>query len=300
MGLTDNPGGAAMAGFYATLFGAGLAVVSKKLLHRLVFMASMVVGMFCLYLCQIRSLIIMLGVCLIVFVGMLLLRGRIADALRLVGAATAIIVLSFTMAVSVGGESVTNRLGTLVEGDASSVYFSNRGMFLEHTIRELLPEYPLGAGLGRWGMMRFYFGDSHNPDSQPIYVEIQWTGWLLDGGVPLILCYVAAIVAALVVAARIGAGRRYAGSRELQIWAAVVLGYGIGAVAVTFNAPIFLAQAGLEFWMMNAALFAAARALSATNPASGARADVAPAPALPVRGGPLPPRRAAASRPRGA
>jgi hypothetical protein len=39
----------------------------------------------------------------------------------------------------------------------------------------------------------------------------------------------------------------------------VVLAHGVGALALTFSYPIFLSQAGMEFWLLNAALFAAAR-----------------------------------------
>ena len=35
---------------------------------------------------------------------------------------------------------------------------SNRGAFVTQTIGELLDQYPLGAGVGRWGMMNTYFG----------------------------------------------------------------------------------------------------------------------------------------------
>jgi hypothetical protein len=100
---------------------------------------------------------------------------------------TALVVATFTWAVAIGGESTLERLSSLVSDRADAVYQQNRGHFLEDTINVLLPQYPLGAGLGRWGMMNSYFGDKSNPLTQQIWVEIQWTGWLLDGGVPLII-----------------------------------------------------------------------------------------------------------------
>ncbi len=33
----------------------------------------------------------------------------------------------------------------------------------------------------------------------------------------------------------------------------------MGATALTFSYPIFLSQSGMEFWLLNATLFAAAR-----------------------------------------
>ena len=37
-----------------------------------------------------------------------------------------------------------------------------------------------------------------------------------------------------------------------------MLAYDVGAVALTFNYPLFIGQGGMEFWLLNAALFTAA------------------------------------------
>ena len=57
------------------------------------------------------------------------------------------------------------------------------------TFNELLFEYPLGAGLGRWGMAAGYFGSSREL-ATPVWAEIQFTGWMIDGGVLMIALYV--------------------------------------------------------------------------------------------------------------
>ena len=46
--------------------------------------------------------------------------------------------------------------------------------------------------------------------------------------------------------------------RELWLWGAVVFAYNVGALAITFNYPLFIGQGGLEFWLLNTTLFAAA------------------------------------------
>jgi len=46
---------------------------------------------------------------------------------------------------------------------------------------------------------------------------------------------------------------------SLALWAAVVFAFNIGCVAVTFNYPLFMGQTGLDFWLLNAALLAAAQ-----------------------------------------
>ena len=78
-----------------------------------------------------------------------------------------------------------------------STFQEERGAFLTYTLSELLFEYPLGAGIGRWGMMHVYFGDASMWEAPPIHVEIQPTGWLLDGGVPLWVAMGGAIAAGL-------------------------------------------------------------------------------------------------------
>ncbi len=48
-------------------------------------------------------------------------------------------------------------------------YQENRGGFVAQTFGELLDRYPLGAGLGRWGMMQIYFANPDKVESAPIY-----------------------------------------------------------------------------------------------------------------------------------
>jgi hypothetical protein len=65
MGLTDQPGGAAMAGFYALLLGVGIALRERNQVLRVACMGSAAVGLFCIYLSQVRSVLIFSGICLV-------------------------------------------------------------------------------------------------------------------------------------------------------------------------------------------------------------------------------------------
>jgi hypothetical protein len=123
-----------------------------------------------------------------------------------------------------------------------------------------LPKYPWGAGLGRWGMMNAYFGKNGNPLTDQIWVEIQWTGWLLDGGIPLIFAYTSALVFAIYLTLKISFDRQR--RDELSFWGAVIFSYNIGIIMITFNYPVFISQMGMEFWLLNAALFVAANQIS--------------------------------------
>jgi hypothetical protein len=213
------------------------------------------VGFVCIYLSQIRSMMVLTAVCLLAFCSMFAWQKRRDSLISLMSILAVSIALSFTFAVGIGGTSVTTRMSTLIEERPDIVYYKNRGLFLDYTIKELLPKYPFGAGLGRWGIMN-NFGDNTDPNRAGLYVEIQWTGWLLDGGIPLILTYLIALGIALQKALKITLTR---GIGELSIWGAIVLAYSLGSVAGTFNYPVFIGQAGMEFWLLNAALFAAAR-----------------------------------------
>ena len=80
---------------------------------------------------------------------------------------------------------------TLFAEDPMAVYYRARGVQLETTFTEMLYQYPLGAGLGRWGMAGGYFGTAGQPG---LWAEIQIAGWMIDGGVPMIFLYGGAIV----------------------------------------------------------------------------------------------------------
>jgi hypothetical protein len=258
MGLTDSPGGAGIAGFYCTLLGLGMLMEHRKPLIRLLAMASMVLGTFVLYLCQVRSLLVMLCVCLAAMGLTLVVQGRAGRAVAMAGVIALAAFVAFGFAVSVGGDGAFDRIRTLGDGDASEVYQSNRGIFLTYTFSELLPRYPLGAGLGRWGMISSYFADSTDPERMPLPAEIQWTGWLLDGGIPLMITYSLSILVSINFAFRIAARDSVGPMRSLQMWALLLVGYDLGAIALTFSYPLFIGSTGQEFWLINAVFFGAA------------------------------------------
>jgi len=249
MGLTDTPGGAATAGFYATLLAFGLVMTERRWLLRLLCLASMAMGLFCIYLSQVRVNLVLTAVCVLVYAVMLMWRGDFARLSWTIIIAYLVAMASFAWAVSVGNKVVTERLNTLVEDRPGEVYHKNRGIFLRHAFEDVLPNYPLGMGLGRWGMINQYFGHE-----DVLWVEIQWQAWAIDGGIPLMASYVVAVLTASFVALRIALRRS---PRDLGLWGALIVAYDVGALALTFSYAIFIGQLGLDFWLLNAALFAA-------------------------------------------
>jgi len=256
MGLTDMPGGAATGAFYAVLLGSGFLLSSRRGLARGLSAGGILVGLLSLYLCQVRAIALMLGVCLAAMAFMLALTGRLVRLAKLLVVVGVAAVFAFGWAVSVGGDAVLSRWNSLVEAKPEDVYQRNRGHFLERTFENLLPEYPLGAGLGRYGMPNAYFGDNSDPEHPPLWAEIQWTAWVYDGGVLVLALYPLGVLVAMAWVFRI-ARKRGEVDDEFWLWGSVIFAYNLGALALTFSYPFFMSQVGMEFWLLNAALFGA-------------------------------------------
>jgi len=254
-GLTDVPGGAATGAFYAVLLGTGFLISARRGLVQVLSVGGIFVGIVSLYLCQVRSLALMLGVCLLAVVLVLTLKGRLLRLTKLLAVVGGLAMLGLGWAITVGGDSVTARWSRLFESDAGSVYYSNRGYFLEGTFEYFLPKYPLGAGSGRYGMANAYFGDNSDPARSSLWVEIQWTAWVLDGGVVVMVLYPLAVLLTALWAFRLALQRE--DRSEFWLWGGIIFAYDLGALALTFSYPFFMSQAGMEFWLLNAALFGA-------------------------------------------
>jgi hypothetical protein len=269
-GLTDSPGGAAGAGTYTILLSIGLWTNRPKPWFRVVLALSMGIGMFALYLSQIRSLVVMVGISVFAMAAVHALRGRVRNFANISVLVATIAVIAFVAAVSVGGSDVATRLSTLVESSPTEVYYTNRGIFLEHTLTELLPQYPLGAGLARWGLLANYFGGP----SSAIYAEIQWTGWLLDGGVLLMGIYAAMLVVTIRGVWRLARGSQNGEAASCASWAVMLVGYDLGTIALTFNFPVFMSSFGMDFWLLNAAILAVVAQQSVQPPQARPRQSV--------------------------
>jgi hypothetical protein len=261
MGLTDNPGGAAIGAAFSIIFGLAFLIDRPKPLFTLVLLAGVGVASFTLYLCQVRSLLVLTLVSLIALGLPFIVQRRPGRYLMIAVPIIGIALVAFTVAVSVGGEMTARRWSTLTDNDVGTVYSTNRGMFLNYTLSDLVPQYPFGAGLGRWGMVCAYFGDAYQPGSPPLWAEIQWTGWLYDGGVPLMIASGGALVVAFLTAIRLAVRIDDVRGREVYKWAAVLMGYTVGMIALTFSGCPFSSTAGVDFWLLSAVVFAASQQL---------------------------------------
>lgn len=271
MGLTDMPGGAAISGLYAVLLGVAFFLTRRTPFVMAASLASVGLGVACLYLSQVRALVVMTGISLVAVSAVLVWRRDVRRLTTLVLGVVAMVVIGYVAARDMAGSDVARKMGTLVRQPPSRVYYENRGHFLEDAITRTLPRAPFGEGLGHWGMTATYFGGGR--PAKPVWVEIQWAAWIVDGGAPLLVTYLLTLAVALLTAWGVARARPPSPeAHDLPFWGAIVLAYSIGAAALTFSYPIFLSQSGMEFWLLNGTLFAAARHARQSAAANPARA----------------------------
>lgn len=253
-GLTDMPGGAAAAGMMTGIMGIAFALRrDQKSWVRIVSLAMACIGMVTLYLTQVRALFIMMVVALVALCVIAIRRGRRRQAIHVAFLSLCLVGGSFLWARTIGGEWLEDRFLGIAESGVLESFQESRGLFLEYTLKDLLFEYPMGAGLGRWGMMNVYFADD-NSSSPPIWVEIQLTGWLLDGGVFMWIFYGGALLLSLMFAYRQAVTTQ---NNQIVHVATLVFCLGLIIVGTSIAGPTFNTQMGTQFWFLISALYGA-------------------------------------------
>jgi hypothetical protein len=255
-GLFDTPGAVAGAGMFASLLGVIFAASPIALWQRAASLALAFAGIAAIYLSQVRvSLVVAAG--MMIIYALLLARQRRFSALSGFAALSGLIlVAAFSYAVFLGGETIVDRVSTLFEDDPVALYYASRGGQLVYAFNEFFFEFPLGAGLGRWGMTSAYFGDPSNLDSQSIWAEIQIAGWMIDGGLILLFVYGAALISTGLYEWRLAT---QADDPLVRISAAVVLSANAGTAALVMSFTPFTTQIGIQYWFLAGALHGAAR-----------------------------------------
>ena len=256
-GLGDMPGGASNAGVWAAVVGLAWALRPMAAWRRLACVGLAMAGTAVIYFTMVRSALMLVAVGGLSLLGFLVLQRDLRRATILAVAGGAVLAGSLAWAGRDGGQEIISRFASLLEDDLSSTYYKNRGHFLTETLHDAFTRFPLGAGLGRWGMMYDYFGN-HSFDfgrgRGPLWAEIQWTAWMYDGGLPLMLVNAVALAAALINTARIGLTSP---DRELRFWGAVTWAATLPVAIQTVGSMPFVTGAGVQFWLLSAALHAA-------------------------------------------
>src|SRR5262245_41859573 len=249
-GLFDTPGAVAGPAMYAALLGLVFATSAQAWWKRAAALGASFAGVAAIYLSQVRVSLVVLAIMLAAYVVVLMLHSRAKRASMFGVIAGGIVFATFTFAVMLGGQSIIERTYTLFAQDPVSLYSMSRGGQLVYTFEDMISAYPLGAGLGRWGMIASYFGTR-----APMWAEIQVAGWAIDGGIPLLLLSIAAPTIALYSVSRLAISDPNAKVRAL---AAIVFAANLGTAALIFSFTPFVTQIGLQFWFLAGAAHAIA------------------------------------------
>lgn len=264
-GLSDQPGAAALAGALTAIVGFGLLLRRRNPVHVAAILAAIASGFAAIYLSQVRTALLATVGASVLMALVAVRRRRFAGASWVLLAGGVILVSSFLWATSLGGESVSTRFNDLGGSGAIEAYRKGRGVYVTETVGALLDRYPLGAGVGRWGMINAYFGSRGAQESAPIYVEIQLTGWLLDGGVLMWLLYGGATIIATLHAFRVTATRND-GLVEVAILTFALESY---ILVLAMGSPVFNTQLGVLFWTLAGGLHGAVSQARAPNAERG-------------------------------
>jgi hypothetical protein len=254
-GLFDNPGAVAGPGMYAALLGLVFAIGIAPWWKRFLSLTAAFAGLAAIYLSQVRVSLVVCLVMLVSYVAVLAAQNRARRAALFGSLATGLVVGAFAFSLLLGGGSIAERTSTLLMQDPISLYSASRGGQLVYTFEELLTTYPIGAGLGRWGMIGGYFGSSANPESTRLWAEIQIAGWAIDGGIPLLLLSLVALGVTFTSQVRIA---RSHSNAKVRACAAVILAANVGTVALMLSFTPFVTQIGLQFWFLAGAVNAVA------------------------------------------
>jgi hypothetical protein len=251
-GLFDYPGAVAGPGMYAALLGVVFATSAIGWWRRLASLLAAAAGIAAIYLSQVRVSLVLSILMFLAYASILVLQNRKARATMVAAGAATLVVTTFSFALVLGGRSIAERTMTLLAEDPVTLYSGSRGGQLRYAFGELLQKYPLGAGLGNWGMVPTYFGGTKSQrENNPLWVEIQVAGWAVDGGVVLLGLSVWALVLTLTSEARTA---RSDPDAKVRACAAVILAANLGTAALIFTFTPFVTQVGLQFWFLAGAL----------------------------------------------
>ena len=253
-GLFDTPGAVCSAGTIAALFGLILVLEPLAVWKRAIALVMAMAGISAIYLSHVRvSLVVTVGM-MLAYVLMLSAQKQTKRVAGFTALGVGLVLGGLSFATLLGGDSIADRFSTLVAEDPRELYYRSRGQSVEYAFNNLITEYPLGAGLARWGMMSFYFGGPAQADAPAVFAEVQPNAWLLDGGVFLLLFYGLALA---VTATNDVTLVRTLANRDDRLWAAAVIAANFGTLALVFSFVPFGTAAGMQFWFLEGALHGA-------------------------------------------
>jgi hypothetical protein len=220
-------------------------------------------GLVAIYLSQVRISIVVAAAMMLVYFVVLAAQRRFSTA-TLFGATGAVgLGGALIFASMLAGSGVLERFATLFADDPLTVYYVSRGGQLTYAFNDTLIEFPFGAGLARWGMIAAYFGRV-TLDRPSLWAEIQLAGWIIDGGVLLVLLYCGALVVAARAELRVA---MQVSSPLLAACGAAVFAANLAPIALIFTFTPFVTQVGVQYWFLAGALHGVVQESLAESPA---------------------------------
>jgi hypothetical protein len=247
-GLFDTPGAVAGAGMFAALLGIVFGLSAIPVWQRVGAFGLAGAGVAAIYLSQVRISLVVVVVMIGAYAFALFSQHRVKKATMFGGFAAGVIGLSFVVAFTLGGDSVFDRVMTLFADDPMAIYYKSRGNQLDYTLKEMLFQFPLGAGLGRWGMAAGYFGTGSLPG---IWAELQVTGWLIDGGILMVVLYGGTLAVNTLSEWRTS---KQTEVPRLAACGAVIFAANLGVAAMVISFTPFVTQIGIQYWFLAGAL----------------------------------------------
>jgi hypothetical protein len=249
-GLFDAAGAVGGAAMVATILGLIFCLEPIGWFKRGMALGLALAGMSALYLSHVRAAFVMTLGMMAAYLVLLVLQNQKKRVVGFGALAVALVVVGLSIATALAGDSVAERFRTLLEGDPRDIYYQSRGIQVESAMTELVDTYPLGAGLGRWGMLSYYFGQS-GPQANGLFAEVQPNAWMLDGGIPLVGLYGMVLIVTLIGDLKL---IRSLADREDRLIATIVVAANVGTIGLVFTFIPFGTAVGMQFWFLEGML----------------------------------------------
>ena len=253
-GLFDTPGAVCGAGTIAAMFGLIFALEPIASWKRLLAFTMAGAGIAAIYLSHVRVSLVVAVAMMTFYLALLAFLREHKRFTQFGTLAVSILAGAFVLAVALGGQSILERFSTLLAEDPATLYYNNRGVAFQHGFTTLLAQYPMGAGLARWGMMHYYFGAPSRMDVAEMFAEVQPSAWVLDGGVFLLAFYFLALAATVIYDAMFV---RSLADPDDRRWSAAVIAANFGTLVLVFTFVPFGTVGGMQFWFLEGALHGA-------------------------------------------
>jgi hypothetical protein len=249
-GLFDAAGAVAGAAMVATILGLVFCLEPMAWWKRGASLGFALAGMSALYLSHVRAAFVMTLAMMVAYIALLIIQNQKKRVIGFGALAFGLVLAGLSVATTLGGESVAERFRTLLEGDPRQLYYQSRGIQVESAMTELVDEYPFGAGLGRTGMLSYYFGES-GAASRGLFAEVQPNAWMLDGGIPLVALYALVLIVTLFGDLTL---IRSLADHEDRLVATIVVAANVGTIGLVFTFVPFGTAVGMQFWFLEGML----------------------------------------------